>query len=179
MILDLELLALIPLACMFYLAYAYYDPELLINGDKKEILSIASGTVSSIQTKDDLIEVDIDVGLFDNSILRSPINGTVQNLSRVNGVNLSTSNILSNSLNSRVSFDIVNDEMSVRIEIIENKFSFGLETFIQNGSNLKIGDRLGLCVQSKIRLFLPKDILLNIDLNSDIKQGESIIGFCK
>jgi phosphatidylserine decarboxylase len=178
MLLGFNTLALIPLFCILFLAYNYYDPEVLITANDKDILSIASGTVSSIQTKNDIIQIDTEVGFCNNSILRSPISGTIKNFSRINGVSLPTTNILSNTLNSRITFDIINDNSSkVKVEIIQNRCIWNIESFIKEGDVVNVGDRIGLSISAKVKLFLDKNTLLNIDLNSKVKNGETVIGF--
>jgi hypothetical protein len=179
MIIGCELFAMIALFCAFYIAFSYYDPEILLNKDENEIVSSSSGTVSSIQIQDANILVEIDSGLFDNSLVRAPISGTIENFNCINGIKLSTANILSNKLNSQISFDIVNDKRRVSIQIIEDSMSFDLDAFVKDGDIVNVADRLAVCTNYKLRLLLPKDILLNIDLNSDVKQGQSVIGFCK
>jgi phosphatidylserine decarboxylase len=179
MLLDLEFFACLALIYTGFVAYSYLDPEILSSSDEKEIISPSSGNVDSIETKENSIDISINSGLFDNSIIRAPISGTIENYKKLNGLKLSTSNILSNHLNTQISFDIVNDNQRVTITVIEDSCSFGLDSLIENGMKINSSSRVAICTNYKIKMSLPKDILLNIDLNSTIKQGESVIGFCK
>jgi hypothetical protein len=179
MLLDLEFFACLALIYTGFTAYSYLDPEILSSSDEKEIISPSSGNVDSIQTKENSIDISINSGLFDNSIIRAPISGTIENYKKLNGLKLSTANILSNHLNTQISFDIVNDNQRVTVTVIEDSCSFGLDSLIENGMKINSSSRVAICTNYKIKMSLPKDILLNIDLNSTIKQGESVIGFCK
>jgi phosphatidylserine decarboxylase len=179
MLLDLEFFACLALIYTGFVAYSYLDPEILSSSDEKEIISPSSGNVDSIQTKEESIDITINCGLFDNSIIRAPISGTIENYKKVNGLKLSTANILSNHLNTQISFDIVNDNQRVTITVIEDSCAFGLDSLIENGMKVNSSHRVAICTNYKMKISLPKDILLNIDLNSTVKQGESVIGFCK
>jgi hypothetical protein len=179
MLLDLEFFACLALIYTGFVAYSYLDPEILSSSDEKEIISPSSGNVDSIETKGNSIDISINSGLFDNSIIRAPTSGTIENYKKLNGLKLSTANILSNHLNTQISFDIVNDNQRVTITVIEDSCSFGLDSLIENGVKINSSSRVAICTNYKIKMSLPKDILLNIDLNSTIKQGESVIGFCK
>jgi phosphatidylserine decarboxylase precursor-related protein len=157
------------------LLIAYRDPERVINSDDSALLSICDGKVYHIETLADYTLVSIDSGILDTALIRSPIESTIDNVSKINGINLPTSNIKSKLLNDRLSFDI-KGTFDIKVELIAGILANGI-TFFNKRDNIKRGDRVALMRDGVVKLYLPKDVRLKVDIGDKLRAGESIIGF--
>jgi phosphatidylserine decarboxylase len=174
-VLGLCFFAFISMAIAVVLVVAYRDPERVINSDDSALLSMCDGKVYHIETLEDSVLVSIDTSLLNVSLVRAPLDCSVENIQRVYGVNLPTSNIKSRYLNDRVSFDIKNS-INMRVELISGMFSNQIDIF-DTEKPFKRGDRVALIRDGIVKMYLPKDIRLKVDIGDSIRAGESIVGF--
>lgn len=175
-VLDFEVLAFVAFCITLLLAYNYRDIEKVINADNSSVVSICDGKVFHIETLDNSLLVSIDTSIFDASIIRTPYDCTIQNIYKTNGINLSPSNIKSKFLNTRASFDFVGD-ISINVELISDTLCSNINIFDISKIDFQRGDRIALINSGVVKLHLPKDIRLKINIGDNVIAGESIIGF--
>jgi phosphatidylserine decarboxylase len=169
-------LSFISLVITAILIYSYRDPERVVNSDDSAIISVCDGKVFHIETLEENLLVSVDTSLFDVSIIRSPIDSKIENIKKINGLQIATSNIKSKILNDRLSFELKNS-INVKVEIIAGIFAKGINIFVKDDTNLKRGDRIGLLRDGIVKVYLPKNTRLKVDIGDKVKAGESIIGF--
>jgi phosphatidylserine decarboxylase len=175
-IIGLCFLSFIAFIVGLVLLYAYRDPERTVNNDESAFISICDGKVFHIETLKDSILVSVDIGLLDVSLIRAPHNCKIVDIQNQKGINLNPSNYKSKFLNDRVSFEFINGIES-KIELISGNLNNNIELFYQNDSTLNRGDRVAFMLNGVVKIYLPTNVRLKVDIGDKLRAGESIIGF--
>jgi phosphatidylserine decarboxylase len=177
--LNLSLLRLISLVLLGIVIYVYRNPELEIPYMQKgAFLAPVDGKIIAINTLDDGYELVIKSSLLDVSILRTPFFSTVNSVKMRRGARLSTENRKALLLNEKVEItfeDRYNN--SVKIEhMLENSID-DLTINLHDGIELSQGKRYGVMTKGKTIIHLPLTARLSVQVDSQVKSGETLLGY--
>lgn len=178
--LNLSLLRLLSFVTLVLTVYIYRNPELEIPYMQKgALLSPVDGKIIAINTLDDGYELVIKSSLLDISILRAPFFSTVNSVKIRRGARLSTENKKSLLLNEQAEIlfeDRYNN--SIKIEhILESKSIDDLTLNLYDGLELSQGKRYGVMTNGKTVIHLPITFRLSVQVDSQVKAGETLLGY--
>ena len=148
-----------------------YNPQNL----EESIYAPIDGKISSIDYSKDSCKVYIDVRLWDNHILRAPVNGNFSVDLLINGLNLSGWTYKSKLLNTRASMSFVDSGGEViKLNAICGFFAPKI-VLESDKKEVKTSEKIGLFVHGIVILEIPKSYELKLKLNDKVMSGISVI----
>jgi len=174
------------LILFFAIAYFYRDPERKIKLVKGAILSPADGKIVSIEEgvevkdiKGKFKKVSIFLSLFDVHIQRMPIDGSIESIKRIKGTFLPAFKSEAGEKNSQNIF-VIKGEIPIVVKQIAGFFVQKAVAWVKEGDSLKAGDRIGMIrFSSRVEIYLPSSVTLDIVVGMKVFAGETIIGYIK
>ena len=177
--LDLTLLRFLTVIGLGTLIYIYRNPELEVPYMQKgALLSPVDGKITAINTLDDGYEIIIKSALFDLSILRAPFFSSVQSLKIRRGARLSTDTKKSVLLNEKVEIvfeDRFNNVVAVE-HMLDNSID-DLNLYLHEGLEISQGRRYGVMTKGKSVIRVPLASRLSVQVDSQVKAGETLLGY--
>lgn len=128
---------LIPLLLAAFVLYFHRDPS--IEFENAGVISPCSGEVTDIRETQDYTEISVYLGLLDNHVIRSPVSGTINNITRKKGNN-KPAFLNSSEKNNRMVYHYDSLSVSVMTGFIARR----LKKLVEEETNVKIGDRICL-----------------------------------
>ena len=158
--------------------YMFRNPERIPDEDDAlAILAPSDGKIASIgKDENGYLKVSIEKSIFDVSLLRSPCGLSIEKTTKIHGLFLPSSDLLSNFLNERIFLTCKRRENVFHINIIAGLFSRKIDLFKTIGS-LKVSQRCGLLVDGRVDILLPKDVRIKVALGDKVNAGQSILGY--
>ena len=178
-LLDLTLLRFLAVVGLGVLIYIYRNPELEIPYMQKgALLSPVDGKITAINTLDNGYEIVIKSSLLDISILRAPFFSSVQSLNIRRGARLSTDIKKSALLNEKVEI-IFEDRFNniVQVEHMLDNSIDDLNLYLHEGLDLSQGKRYGVMTKGKTVVSVPLTSRLSVQVDSQVKAGETLFGY--
>ena len=174
-------------ALFAFMVYFFLNPERIpdeIGNDV--IISPADGEIIEIiETKEkfftnrDMIKISIRLGLLDNHIQRSPIEGMLKETKYIHGEFLALSSEKASELNEQNRTLFENDKMS----IVTNQIAGFITRRIVNWSSegqISLSQRYGMIMfGSQVDIYVPRETILKVIVGEKLKAGESLIGLIK
>lgn len=187
-IVGFKLLALTGLLATLFICFFFRDPDRVIPVDENGIVSPADGKVvfAELVEKNDFIEgralkISVFMSVFNVHINRVPFSGVVKEISYFPGKFFNASLDKASKENEHNAI-VVETEGNIHYAcvqiagLIARRIICGVST----GNLLRKGQRYGLiCFGSRLDLYLPTNVKLNISVGDMVKSGTSIIGFMK
>ncbi len=168
-----ETLGNIALLITVGLLIIYRDPSRTIKREDTEILSICDGRVDTIDNHDNKIDIYFKVDMCNTHILRAPIDGKINIINQVHGLNLNPNSYKASILNSSIDLELANLKINFLSGLCNNTID------IASGDVVK-GDKIGMFLDGVIKITLDKnDIKLNINIGNKVKAGQTVIAFKK
>jgi len=162
--------------------YFFRDPRRNSNSVEKEILSPADGKVVFIGDYKDpafgeCVRIGIFMSLFDVHVNRAPFAGTVEMSEHISGKFLHAEKERSFENNERQIVGISTDYGPLSVHLIAGMIARRIVPFIQEGDELKKGQRIGLIrFGSRVETLIPrKKAEIIAKKGQKVKCGESII----
>lgn len=204
-ILFLEIVVIMTISLLLLLWRFYRDPERLPPETRNVILSPADGRVIYIKkiekgeipfsekngrkfSLDDFIQSDVIsngrylIGILltylDVHVNRAPISGRILVLKHIKGVFLSLKKKEAVFQNERALIAIENEQLRLGIVMIASRLVRKIITYIKQGQEVRIGDRIGIIrFGSQVDLILPDVSSLQIEVRpgEQIKAGFSVL----
>jgi len=146
------------------------------------IISSVDGVVLSIEEAliDDhkMSKVTIMNSLWDVSILRAPFDGIVEGFKIRHGASLPLYNPLADTLNEKavLSFRSTKGD-EIYIEHLSEQSCFSIKIEVEKSQKFKEGGRYGFLAKGRSILYLPENTRLSISAGSNVRAGESVIGY--
>jgi len=167
-----------------------------ISVKKEKEISLSKYTKFNCLEKRDYYLIGIYMSVLDVHYNRAPIRGKVKMQDYLPGFNVSMFSALVNILLKRQPYDragkyllqnarnllwIEGDDISIGVVQIADVWVSKIISFVNEGSDLKKGDLLGLIrMGSQVDLLLPADMVsINCKLGQKVKAGESILAHKK
>jgi phosphatidylserine decarboxylase len=177
--LNLSLLRVLGLVALGFVVYIYRNPELEIPYMQKgALLAPIDGKIVAINTMDDNYELIIKSSLLDVSILRTPFFSTVNTVKLRRGMRLSTENKKSVLLNEKV--DIIFEDRYNNLVLVEHMLENSIDDLTVNlheGMELSQGKRYGVMTKGRTIIHLPLTARLSVQVDSQVKSGETLLGY--
>lgn len=181
-IIDLDIFAAIAFISTLFFLFVFRNPEReLFSFEEESILSPVDGVVSGITELDDSeygYRVDIESGYLDVSLLRSPINATIESLQLYNGTRVSKTSKHLETLNENVEITFVdkkNHKIKVKHTLTQSFAPLTLD--VMESQRLLKSSRYGVMVCGVTSIYLPSNVRVNVNLASEVKASQTLIGF--
>lgn len=183
----LALLVLILVLLVLLVVYFFRDPVRSIPSDPNAILSPADGRIILIK---DVVEdryikgaakqVSIFLSVFDVHVNRIPIKGTVGLVEHVPGRFVAAFKDEASLHNEQTIIGIENPRCRVLFKQIAGLLARRIVCHLSSGASVVPGDRFGIIkFGSRVDMFLPSTIDLQIKVGDRVYGGSSIIGLHK
>jgi phosphatidylserine decarboxylase len=172
------------LIIVLLLMFIYRNPErIVLEDDSLSIIAPIDGKVIAIDREtnrlideQNFLYVKIRSLPFDVSMVRFPVEGTLNSAKTIHGLFLPPYKKIASILNERIDFKCSHKDTPFAIRIRAGMFSKKIYLGKERG-NLKAGARIAFMVDGTVELFLPLDSRIKISIGDQIKGGESIIGY--
>jgi phosphatidylserine decarboxylase len=176
--------ALIFLILFTFLLFFFRDPERKAPEGGNLILAPADGKVILIKPFDDLefvggggTWVSVFMSLFDVHVNRVPISGVVKYVRYNPGKFFRAFKDKAASENEQTELGLENKHGRVILRQIAGIIARRIVCRLKQEDSVKAGDRFGMIkFGSRLDLFLPENVQVQVKLNHKVKAGESIIG---
>jgi phosphatidylserine decarboxylase len=170
-----------------FMFYFFLNPE-RIPEEKGEdiIISPADGEIIEInETKEpfftdkEMIKISIRLGLFDNHIQRSPIEGILKEQKYLHGEFLALSNEKASELNEQNRTLFENDKIQVVTNQIAGFITRRIVNFASVGK-IDLAQRYGMIMfGSQVDIYIPKETTIKVIIGEKVKAGETLLGLIK
>ena len=164
--------------------YFFSNPERIPEEEGEDVIvSPADGEIIQIiETKEpfftnkEMIKISIRLGLFDNHIQRSPIEGYLKESKYIHGEFLTLSSEKASELNEQNRSLFENNRFSVVTNQIAGFFTRRIITFVNEGK-INLSQRYGMIIfGSQVDIYVPKETTMKVIVGQKLKAGESLIG---
>ena len=176
----------------FEVCYFFRDPERKIPQASNVIVSPADGKIIAIKTmkediflKQECIRVSIFMNIFSVHVNRAPISGTIEYYHYNPGKFISAFKEKASLDNEQVLIGIRGEmegkgEVKILVKLIAGLIARRIVLWKQKGDSVIKGERMSLIkFGSRVDLYLPLEVTLQIKEGEWVKAGETIIGFIK
>ncbi len=172
---------------VFFSLYFFRDPERSIPVEKNAIVSPADGKVIVIRKvkenaylKGPTTQVSIFMSIFDVHVNRIPMSGTVGYFKYYPGKFLPAYREKASTDNEQTVIGIENNGTKILFKQIAGIIARRVVCHVREGFHVTKGKRFGMIkFGSRVDIFLPENVEVNVKLNQKVKGGESIIGKIK
>jgi len=186
-VLKVWLFSSLCLILAFGLSFFFRDPERKIPQNENLVLSPADGKIVKIQSvethpsfRSSLTIVSIFLSIFDVHITRTPISGVVKELEYHPGQFFPAYKDEAGLKNESNTIFVKGHDTSILIKQIVGIAARRIKCFVNKNEKITRGQKIGLMYfGSRVDLYLPQEIRLNIRLNQKVKAGETEIGEIK
>jgi phosphatidylserine decarboxylase len=180
----LLILAILFLLFTLFLAFFFRDPERKIPPGENLVLSPADGKVIAIENlptsdflKAETTKISIFLSVFNVHINRIPISGKVIACKYNPGKFFPAFSPKASLENEQTEIGIENSFGKILFRQIAGILARRIVCHLKSGEEVKKGERFGLIkLGSRVDLFFPKNIKIQIKLKDKVKAGETILG---
>ena len=169
--------AKIGLGLFFVLMWIYrakndlYRPSFLPN----TLYAPIDGKVLSIDSQKEKHKVTIEVGLFGDHSLYAPIDATLLGFKTIKGLNLSSANFKSKSLNNQASFEMQTaDRTHFGVTLVAGILAPSI-VIDSSVVNAKAGDPLGVFVNGIVIITIPKSYNIQAKIGDRLQSCASVV----
>lgn len=169
-----------PVLLALFFLWFFRDPARRVPSGPSEIVSPADGKVTEadwIETpQGSRLRLSIFLSVFDVHVNRTPIGGTVTQVSYKKGMFLNAMRADSNVLNEQNVVVIEDGEFSVQVKQIAGLLARRIVCSVKPGDVLQRGQRIGLIkFGSRVDVLLPPDANLRVKKGDRVRGGSSVI----
>jgi phosphatidylserine decarboxylase len=172
------------IALALFFIFFFRDPERKIPQGENLVLAPADGKVISLKgfSEDEFLassgtRLSIFLSLWDPHVNRNPISGVVQNFEYRPGKFHPAFKEKASLRNEQTEIWLENDHVKVIMKQIAGILARRVVCRLKPGDKVLAGERLGMIkFGSRVDLFLPEDVRIEVHLNERVKAGETIIG---
>ena len=162
--------------------FLYRNPErIALEEDDHAIIAPIDGIVRSIEkvTAHDgkkWLKVIMQKGLFDVGVVRSPMDISLIDVIKKEGLPLSSDSSLSPTLRTKMVFIFQKKVDEIRMVLYAGAYSQMISTSLKRG-RFKVSERLAFLAEGDVGLLLPLDARIKVVLNDEVRAGESVLGY--
>jgi len=180
----LFVLSMISWISVGFLIYFFRDPERMIPANENIILSPADGRILSIENiheNEYLHELVQKISIFMSPlnvhINRIPLSGRVEYFRYQPGKFLAAYRAESSTENEQAIIGISNGQTRLLFKQIAGVLARRIVCQLKKDEPVRLGERFGMIkFGSRVELFLPHQIKVQVKLNQSVKGGETILG---
>jgi phosphatidylserine decarboxylase len=180
----LTLLALLLSLLAVFMAYFFRDPRRTPPTDSDLVISPADGRVTRIEklsigdAKSPTV-VSIFLSPFDVHINRSPIAGTIVDVTYTKGRFTAATSDNASLVNEQNALTIKGEKMTLVCKQIAGVLARRIVCWKRPGDHLELGERFGLIkFGSRTDLVLPPEVEVSVGVGARVRGGVTIIGRC-
>jgi phosphatidylserine decarboxylase len=188
------LLAMVPLALGYwpvtlvlvalaaFMAYFFRDPQRTAPAESGVIVSPADGRVTRVRPlipgdANSAIVISIFLSPLDVHVNRSPIAGTIENVTYTRGKFLMATKEDSSLVNEQNALTIRGEEITIVCKQIAGVLARRIICWKRAGDHVALGERFGLIkFSSRTDLILPPGIQIEVKEGTRVKGGATVIG---
>jgi phosphatidylserine decarboxylase len=185
-LLEYELIALILLFLTGFVFYFFRDPERVIPDDEDGVVSPAYGKVILIEkifddrfVNEHVYKVSIFMSIFDVHVNRMPFTGEVEKTHYAAG-SFYSANTDQGSLSNEHCAVILSTPKNFRYAVVQvaGLIARRIVCWAEKGDKIERGSRFGIIrFGSRVDLYLPQQMQLEVRSGQRVRAGETIIGF--
>lgn len=178
---GLSLLGWWPVALGFlvlaaFMAFFFRDPARVPPTGEGLIVSAADGRVTRIDDDANGKLVSVFLSPLDVHINRSPITGTIREITYIAGRKMPATNNEASLLNERNSLVIEGDDIAVTCTQIAGILARRIVCWPRTGDNLSRGQKFGLIkFSSRTDVLMPANVELTVSVGDRVRGGETVI----
>ncbi len=163
-------------AVALFMMYFFRDPQRTIPSDEGLIVSAADGRVTRIDITPTTKLVSVFLSPLDVHINRSPIAGTIKDITYTRGRKMPATSDEASLVNERNSLVIEGSNVTVTCTQIAGILARRIVCWPKSGDNLERGQKFGLIkFSSRTDLLMPVSVELAVKVGDRVKGGETII----
>jgi phosphatidylserine decarboxylase len=180
--LPLLLLAMLLLLLAAFMAYFFRDPQRTVPPERDLVVSPADGRVTRVEKlspgeKGSPTVVSIFLSPFDVHINRSPIAGTVIDVTYTKGLFKAATSDRASLVNEQNALTIQGEKMTLVCKQIAGVLARRIVCWKRPGDTLELGERFGLIkFGSRTDLVLPPEIEVSVSVGARVHGGATVIG---
>jgi phosphatidylserine decarboxylase len=167
--------------------FFFRDPERKVPDGENLVLAPADGKVILIKPFNNLefiggdgTLVSVFMSIFDVHVNRVPISGVVKYFKYNPGKFFPAFKDKASQENEQTELELENEHGKVVLKQIAGIIARRIVCKLKPGDSVRAGERFGMIkFGSRLDLFLPEDIQIEVKLNQKVKAGETIIGTFK
>lgn len=174
--------ALVLVALAAFMAYFFRDPQRTAPVETGVIVSPADGRVTRVRAlipddSDSANVISIFLSPLDVHINRSPIAGTIENVTYTQGKFLMATKEDSSLVNEQNALTIRGEEVTVICKQIAGVLARRIICWKRAGDQVALGERFGLIkFSSRTDLILPPNVQIEVTVGMRVRGGATIIG---
>jgi phosphatidylserine decarboxylase len=166
-------LIIFALFCMYF----FRDPKIEITQGDGLILSPCNGTVMEVTEEGEQKIIRVFLSIFSVHLQRSPVSGTVVDVTHKNGKFYAAWNPLAQSENEQNIITIQSEDGMYVVRQIAGLVARRCVSWVKKGDTLKAGDKIGMIkFSSQVDLHLPKTAVIDVKLGDKTKAGITVMG---
>lgn len=175
-------IALILVALAGFMAYFFRDPQRLSPVEAGVIVSPADGRVTRVRAvmpndSNSPMVISIFLSPLDVHINRSPIAGTISDVTYTQGKFLMATKEDSSLVNEQNALTIRGEELTVVCKQIAGVLARRIICWKRAGDNVALGERIGLIkFSSRTDLILPPNVQIEVTEGMRVRGGATVIG---
>jgi len=168
-----SLLIIFAFFCMFF----FRDPKIEVTQGEGIILCPCNGTVMEITEEDDEKVIRIFLSIFSVHLQRSPVSGTVIDVSHKDGKFFAAWNPRAQAENEQNVIKIRGEDGSVyTVRQIAGFLARRCVSWVKTGGILKAGDKIGMIkFSSQVDLHMPKTAVVRLKPGDKTRAGITVI----
>jgi len=184
-ILDYDLLSIFFLLITLFITWFFRDPERVGPQDENCLVSPADGKVILIEKSDDhqlidgeIYKISIFMNVFNVHVNRAPFSGEVNKVIYTPGTFYSADSTKGDLKNERCTILLsLKDNSKIAFTQVAGLIARRIVCWLETGDTIKRGMRFGLIrFGSRVDLYIPTTIQLDIQVGDTVRAGETIIG---
>jgi phosphatidylserine decarboxylase len=185
-LLELELLAVVALFVTGFVFYFFRDPERIIPDAEDAVVSPADGKVILVEKMFDdrfvnehVYKVSIFMSIFDVHVNRLPFSGVVEKIHYAPGSFYAANTDQGGLANEHCAIMLATSkEFQYAVVQIAGLLARRIVCWLEKGDKVETGSRFGLIrFGSRVDMYLPQQMQVEVRTGQRVKAGESIIGF--
>jgi len=158
--------------CMFF----FRDPKIKITQGEGLILSPCNGTVMELAEEGDEKVIRVFLSIFSVHLQRSPVNGTVADVTHKKGKFYAAWNPRAQSENEQNIFTIQSEDGKYVVRQIAGFLARRCVSWVKAGDVLKAGDKIGMIkFSSQVDLHLPKSANIKVKPGDKTRAGITVM----
>lgn len=179
---DFDFFEFISFLAIIFFIFVYRNPEReMPTFQDSSVVSPVDGVVSSIEEIEDKeysYKIEVNSSYLDVSVLRVPMNSTLEFFSIKHGARLSQFDSLAKNINENAQL-VFTDSNSNKVKVLHMlKQSFdGIKVGVIENQKLSQASRYGVMVNGITTIYLPQNFRLNISVGNELKASETLIGY--
>jgi phosphatidylserine decarboxylase len=174
--------AVVLLLLAAFMAYFFRDPRREVPADARLVVSPADGRVTRVEKLSDEdpqspTVVSIFLSPFDVHVNRSPIAGTIVDVTYTKGLFKSATRDSASVVNEQNALTIRGEEITVVCKQIAGVLARRIVCWKRPGDALALGERFGLIkFGSRTDLVLPSEVEILVSAGARVRGGVTVIG---